>query len=59
MSVLIRDGALEYLHDEVERLHSEIDDLTQELINMTIRAEAAEAAKAQLARVMADRTLNV
>ena len=56
MSVLIRDGALEYLHDEVERLHSEIDDLTQELINMTIRAEAAEA---QLARVMADREVSV
>jgi prefoldin subunit 5 len=56
MSVLIRDGALEYLHDEVEKQLSEIDDLTQELINMTVRAEAAEA---QLARIMADRTLNV
>ena len=56
MSVLIRDGALEYLHDEIGRLNSEIDDLTQEVINMTIRAEAAEA---QLARVMADREVSV
>ena len=56
MSVLICDGALEYLHDEIERLHSEIESLTQELINMTIRAEAAEA---QLARVMADREVSV
>ena len=63
MSILVRDGALEYLHDELERQLSEIESLTQDLINMTLRAEAAEAkaeaAETQLARVMADRTLNV
>lgn len=56
MSILVRDGALEYLQDEVERSRSEIESLSQELIEMTLRAEAAEA---QLARVMADREVSV